>query len=56
MKPQQCTICGAKTIPGLIRGAGKCQYHYNVGQFGKEWADQVEKLKKEQSNDPATTC
>lgn len=34
-----CTICGAPGIPGLLQGAGKCQYHYDVGQFGKEWAD-----------------
>jgi hypothetical protein len=34
--------CGKPSIPGLIQGAGKCQYHYNVGQFGKEWADKVE--------------
>lgn len=36
-----CTICGKPSIPGLLRGAGKCQYHYNVGQFGKAHADSV---------------
>ncbi|CAB5514476.1 hypothetical protein ACOTHJ_15885 [Achromobacter xylosoxidans] len=36
-----CTLCGKPGIPGLIAGAGKCQYHYNVGQFGREWADRV---------------
>lgn len=34
-----CTVCGKPGIPGLLKGCGKCQYHYNVGQFGKDWAD-----------------
>lgn len=29
-----CTLCGFPGIPGMTRGAGKCQYHYNLGQFG----------------------
>lgn len=33
------TECGKPGIPGLIKGAGKCQYHWNVGAYGKEWAD-----------------
>lgn len=37
----KCSICGADSIPGMYRLGGKCQYHYNVGQFGKEWADKV---------------
>jgi len=47
-----CTICGAPGIPGLLRGSGKCQYHYNIGQFGKEWADKVrdEELAKALAN------
>ena len=36
-----CTICGEPGIPGLIRGAGKCQYHWNAGVWGKEYADRV---------------
>ena len=36
-----CTICGKPGIPGLIRGAGKCQYHWNAGVWGKEYADRV---------------
>lgn len=43
MKPNPCTICGEPGIPGLISGCGKCQYHYNVGQFGQEWADKVKR-------------
>lgn len=39
MSREPCTLCGRPSIPGLLRGAGKCQYHYNVGQFGKDWAD-----------------
>ena len=34
-----CTICGADGIPGLIKGAGKCQYHWDLGAFSKEAAD-----------------
>lgn len=37
-----CTICGKPGIPGLIRGAGKCQYHWAVGVWGKEYADSVQ--------------
>lgn len=29
-----CTLCGAVGIPGLIRGAGKCQAHWNNGAYG----------------------
>jgi hypothetical protein len=29
-----CTLCGAVGIPGLIRGAGKCQAHWNNGAHG----------------------
>lgn len=29
-----CTICGMPGIPGLIRGAGKCQAHWNNGAHG----------------------
>ena len=29
-----CSICGARGIPGLIIGAGKCQAHWNLGAFG----------------------
>lgn len=48
MKKQKCTIpgCGKESIPGLLRGNGKCQYHYNVGQFGRAWADKVEADRK----------
>ena len=38
-----CTLCGEPGIPGLIHGAGKCQYHWNVGQFGVEWANEVKR-------------
>lgn len=39
---RRCTLCGSRSIPGLLAGHGKCQYHYNVGQYGKAWADYVE--------------
>jgi hypothetical protein len=29
-----CTLCGRPGIPGLIRGAGKCQHHWNLGAYG----------------------
>jgi hypothetical protein len=41
MSGQRCTICGRPSVPGLIRGHGKCQHHWNVGVFGAEWADRV---------------
>jgi hypothetical protein len=48
MKKKPCTIPGCKepSIPGLSKNQGKCQYHYNVGQFGKEWADKCKDEKK----------
>ncbi len=36
-----CTICGEPGIPGLIQGAGKCQYHWNAWVWGEEYADRV---------------
>lgn len=39
--------CGKKSITGLKRGVSLCQYHYNAQTWGKQWADQVEKAKKE---------
>jgi hypothetical protein len=42
-KAQKCTLCDKPSIPGLVRGRGKCQYHWNVGVWGKEWADEVQK-------------
>jgi hypothetical protein len=41
MAKQQCTLCDRPSVPGLIRGAGKCQHHYNVGQFGRDHADLI---------------
>lgn len=29
-----CTLCGKPGIPGLIKGAGKCQDHWNLGAHG----------------------
>jgi hypothetical protein len=43
---QKCRFCGKDSIPGLVRGGGACQYHYNLRQFGKEWADEVEAKRK----------
>lgn len=43
-----CTKCGKPGIPGLIQGAGKCQYHWNVGAYGQAWADRVEEQKPSQ--------
>lgn len=39
MTNNPCTKCGKPGIPGLIDGAGKCQYHWNEGVWGKAWAD-----------------
>ncbi len=40
---QRCTKCDKPSIPGLINGCGKCQYHWNEGVWGKEWADRLSK-------------
>lgn len=36
-----CTKCGKPGIPGLVKGQGKCQYHWNVGAYGQAWANKV---------------
>lgn len=36
VKNNPCTICGKPGIPGLIRGSGKCQAHWNAGAFGTD--------------------
>lgn len=58
---QSCTKCGKPSIPGLISGAGKCQFHWNEGFWGTEWAVKCEddrkparNLQTEISNLPAT--
>ena len=40
-KNNPCTICGKPGIPGIIRGAGKCQYHWAAGVWGKAYADSL---------------
>lgn len=36
---QKCKYCPEKALPGLRLNTPLCQYHYNVYQFGKKWAD-----------------
>ena len=43
MKKQKCTDCEKDSIKGMTFGNGKCQYHWNIIAFGKEWADKVKK-------------
>jgi len=37
---QACTAahCGKPSIPGLIKGSGKCAFHWAKGVCGIEWA------------------
>jgi len=42
-----CTICGEPGIPGIYKGMGKCQYHWNEGVFGKKVADEAKKREEE---------
>jgi len=44
-----CTVCGAPGIPGLKKGNGKCQFHWNAGNWGADWA---EKIKQESAQRP----
>jgi len=34
-----CKHCDEKSLPGLKITPGLCQYHWNAGIWGKEWAD-----------------
>jgi hypothetical protein len=56
MKTQKCTLCDLPSIPGLKRGHGKCQYHWDRGVWGKEWADKVraDELKKQEGAQSCT--
>jgi len=49
MKRQKCTECEKPSIPGIKRGHGKCQYHWNAGVWGKAWAN-IETIEKETPN------
>lgn len=40
-----CTKCGKPSIPGLIQGAGKCQFHWNEVVWGTAWANKCETRK-----------
>ena len=40
---QLCTKCSKPSIPGLIKGCGKCQFHWNEGVWGTEWANKIER-------------
>ena len=53
---QLCTICKEPSIPGLVKGRGKCQYHWNVGAFGQAWADRVEKDKQSSQKPKEQSC
>ena len=41
MPVEKCTLCNAPSIKGLIKGAGKCQWHWALGNWGIEWASQL---------------
>lgn len=34
-----CIKCGKESLPGLVAGAGLCQFHYNERMFGLAWAE-----------------
>ena len=35
---QQCTLCGYRSIAGLMKGNGKCPFHWAKGNWGLNWA------------------
>ena len=37
------TYCGKQGLPGLLRGEGRCRYHWALMNWGKDWADKVAK-------------
>lgn len=39
MKTQKCTLCDEPSLSGIKPGQGKCQYHWIMDIWGKEWAD-----------------
>lgn len=45
-KKKVCQHCDKKSIPGLVKGVGLCQYHYNKQMFGETWANYVNSLEE----------
>jgi hypothetical protein len=35
---QKCTHCVHQSISGLVKGHGKCPFHWAAGNWGNEWA------------------
>lgn len=57
MKTQLCRHCGQPSVPGLARGQGMCQYHWDRAHWGKEWADRCRDAKPiapQDRQEPAT--
>lgn len=52
-KRQLCTInnCPETSIPGMQPGCGKCQYHWNVGAYGVDWADRQREAERKAAQD-----
>ena len=42
-----CTKCGEPGIPAIVKGAGKCSYHWTVGVWGRVWADECVRRSKQ---------
>lgn len=36
---KRCQHCDKKSIPGLVKSIGLCQYHYNKRMWGEAWAE-----------------
>lgn len=44
-QPKTCRNCPRPSLPGLSQPV--CSYHWNLGNWGKEWADRAEAEKRQ---------
>ena len=36
---QKCKHCAHRSIAGMVKGEGRCPYHWAVTAVGKDWAN-----------------
>ena len=51
MKRKLCLQCQSPSVPGLRKGVGYCQYHWDVRCFGQSWADQCREAREAKASD-----
>jgi hypothetical protein len=53
MASKKKCYCGLPSLPGLKKGIALCQYHFDVHQWGREWADKCREERKAKRHETA---